>query len=92
MVNNKGKECFLHDRKWTMADANVTCKDLGYIGAVKKLFLPVEDESKTIISQEYKCNGTEKYMIECRSSDPINLNSSHKKVAAVHCKHESKNF
>ena len=73
-------------------DANVMCKDIGFSEAVEKLILEVDDKNKTIISQQYHCKGTEKYMIECRSSEPTNLNSSHTNVVGVRCKHEGKNF
>ena len=77
------------DRNWTKAHADVACRDLGFSEAIRNLSFPSDSNKNGNMSNLYYilCEGTEEYLLKCRSHQELG-NSSCPKVAGVVCKDE----
>ena len=65
-VYDNGNWSIVCDRNWSVANANVTCKDLGFSGAIEPLLLPFHVKvNKTAVNYDYRCTGDEDYLIKC---------------------------
>ena len=88
-VYDDGKWKIICGKNWRYADANVICKDIGFIGAIEPLVLPFDvEENNTAVNYDYMCNGDEDYLIKCPRT--MNRSSSCSYAASVRCKYESK--
>ena len=88
-VYDDGKWKIICDKNWTMGDADVICKDIGFIGAIEPSLLPFDvQENKTALNYDYMCTGNEDYLIKCPRSMTRSSSCSH--AANVRCKDEGK--
>ena len=88
-VYENGTWSAICDKKWTAAEANVTCTDLGFSGVYQELSLPLDaKETKTFLRREYRCAGKEEYLIKCNKSNEIRSTCPGKMAAGVRCKAE----
>lgn len=92
-VYEKGKWSTICDKKWSEAEANVTCIDLGFTGAIEKLIRPRDSkDNQTVLLREYRCAGNEEYLIKCNKSKEIRSSCPGETAAGVRCKDEGNLF
>ncbi|XP_066544792.1 scavenger receptor cysteine-rich type 1 protein M130-like [Amia ocellicauda] len=74
------------DDSWDLQDARVVCRELGCGSAISA---PQEahwgEGNGTLWLDEVSCRGTERALLECRSSPPGSHDCTHKEDAAVLC-------
>ena len=76
-VNITGSWSTVCDDGWSLTEADVVCRQLGYSGATNfttgqktiNLF-GIADRSQSIISGNVKCTGDETTLLDCPSFDP----------------------
>ena len=87
-VYKGGKWNTICNRNWTKVHADVACKDLGFSEAIRNLSFKIElKEDGNMSNLYYICEGTEEYLIKCRSHQD-SANPSCREVAGVFCKDE----
>ena len=87
-IYEKGNWSTICDKNWTMADAEVTCTDIGFPGAVQNTSLQRDiEEYKNILYKDYRCTGSEDYLNICPSKRS-NSTSRCLHVAGLRCKDE----
>ncbi|MBN3309964.1 C163A protein, partial [Amia calva] len=74
------------DDSWDLQDARVVCRELGCGSALSALQGAHWGEGNgTLWLDEVSCRGTERALLECRSSPPGSHDCTHKEDAAVLC-------
>ena len=87
-VYEDGKWKQIWDKNWTMADSDVTCKDLGFIGAIENFSLQyITKEHKTLSNKDYQCSGRENYLSQCLRNH-VDTRLACTNVAGTRCKNE----
>lgn len=85
-VNNNGQWGTVCDDLWTIEDANVACKHLGYGAAVSALGSAAFGEGDgTIWLDNLQCIGNETDLFSCVHNGPNVHNCGHHEDAGVIC-------
>ena len=75
------------DHYWSMADAHVVCRQLGYRGALAAYKNAYYGRgSGTILLDNVKCTGDEASLLRCRHNGINVHNCGHRDDAGVKCK------
>lgn len=85
-IYHNGRWGTVCDDHWTMNEANVVCRQLGYPGARQALRSAAYGEgSGPIWMDDVRCQGREAFLSHCRSNDWENHNCNHREDASVKC-------
>ena len=85
-IYHNGRWGTVCDDHWTMNEANVVCRQLGYPGARQALRSAAYGEgSGPIWMDDVHCQGREAFLTHCRSNDWENHNCNHREDASVKC-------
>ena len=78
------------DDLWGAPDAQVVCRQLGYLAQGAEAFRAARFGRGTgpIMLDNVQCNGTELYLTDCNSNPPYVHNCNHAKDAGVRCRGE----
>ena len=90
-INIWGRVC--GDSHWGLADAHVTCKQLGLpnTGATTHTVTAVSSGSRVIWLRNVRCSGTEGSLFNC-SYDLTGNDNCYQSVAGVSCQDSKSNY
>ncbi|KAK3799568.1 hypothetical protein RRG08_009394 [Elysia crispata] len=71
------------------AEVNVICKELGYSKGGVSTNKPFLDTGETALEYTFRCEGTEKRLVECGIASSKQLSCSHEELAGVQCTTEA---
>ena len=75
------------DDYWNNADAEVVCRQLGYLsnGALALSYAHFGSGNGPIILDDVQCHGLEVYITDCPNAGYYQHNCGHSEDAGVHC-------
>lgn len=92
-VYHNGRWGTICDDSWDIKDANVACRQLGYVQAVRQLVgSQVPDGTGQIWLDDVNCRGSEQSLASCRHNGWGSHNCGHHEDAGVECSSTGRNI